>query len=115
MIAAGSQHDCSMLYNLTHRQRTKPRTMNNTDKPARIRAYKFPADKSRGQDLCSAPAADMCARLIEYGLTPEVILDTEGAMEYITIPEAEATMLEFLKRMSPRKFVIIPWEYLCQT
>jgi len=93
-----------LMYNAKHQQRFKLYAMNNTDKSALVRAYAFPTDKSSGQDLCSAPAADMCARLVEYGLTPEVVFDAEDAMEYIMIPEAEKKEFEFLKRMAPGKF-----------
>jgi len=88
--------------------------MITADKPALVRAYAFPADKTRDLGLCSAPAADMCARLVEYGLTPEVVFDAEGAMECIMIPEAEKRSLSFssewLLGNSIKKRVLTIWD-----
>lgn len=102
MIAAIMQQDGSMVYN-SMQQPKENEAMSNTSDAIYVRAYAFPADAAR-QGFASPSAADMCARLADYGIASEIVFDADAAMEYITIPESETKMLAFLKRMAPGKF-----------
>jgi len=61
----------------------------------RIRVYRF--EKNMRQE-----ATNVCAALVDYGLSPEY--DEAGEDVYLTIPASEMDILLFLRKMAPKKF-----------
>jgi len=69
--------------------------MPNKESTARVRVFVFPKGAKE-------EPGDVCAALVDYGLTPEYE-ETEDSL-YLTIPESEMDLLRFLRKMAPKKF-----------